>query len=644
MQSRTRTRTIRKLSATAPKSAALLGTIGCWLGIVSAADLSLAPVVSGLDRPVYVTHSGDGTNRLFIVEQAGRILIWQSSSPVLTTFLDIRPRVLSGGELGLLGIAFHPNFEENRRFFVNYTRALPGEIRSVVAEYGASAQNPDSASPSERVLLEFNQPFSNHNGGHLAFGLDGYLYVGTGDGGSGGDPFGLAQNRNTLLGKILRIDVDGVFPFSIPPDNPFVGESGVRQEIWAFGLRNPWRFSFDRVTGELYAADVGQDLLEEVNLVVKGGNYGWDIMEGTHCFPPSESGCDTSGLVPPIAEYGRTEGRSVTGGYVYRGSRSTVFRGAYIFGDFETGRIFSLVRSGSSWIRSEQLRSGLSISSFGEDESGELYLVDYNGSILRLDFDQAQTSYFPQVADGSDGTIRLRSVLVLSNTGDDSDVVVEFFSRARESMVVDLGELGTGSRFQLFLRRGESTFLRTSGIGPLRAGYARLIAGSQVGGVILFSGSDAATGHVLYETGVPATSTLDQFSLFLDSLGDKDTGLALVYPDDDVPEAGQGSEAQLVLRLYDTSFNLLAEASISLLLGHHRAGFIWEFFAEVGEVADQAQEMQGLVTVDSNRPVAGLTLRTNRASSEDPRSTLTTFPIVPGRPDVAAAEADQGPE
>ena len=211
-------------------------------------------------------------------------------------------------------------------------------------------------------------------------------------------------------------------------------------------------------------------------------------------------------------------------------------------------------------------------------------------------------------------------------------------------MVVDLGELGTGSRFQLFLRRGESTFLRTSGIGPLRAGYARLIAGSQVGGVILFSGSDAATGHVLYETGVPATSTLDQFSLFLDSLGDKDTGLALVYPDDDVPEAGQGSEAQLVLRLYDTSFNLLAEASISLLLGHHRAGFIWEFFAEVGEVADQAQEMQGLVTVDSNRPVAGLTLRTNRASSEDPRSTLTTFPIVPGRPDVAAAEADQGPE
>ena len=618
--------------------------ICCWLDIVPAADITLVPVVSGLNSPVYVTHSGDGSNRLFIVEQSGRILIWQPSSPLLTTFLDIRPRVLSGGELGLLGIAFHPNFEENRRFFVNYTRALPGQIRTVIAEYGASTQDPNSASPIERVLLEFNQPFANHNGGHLAFGPDGYLYVGTGDGGSGGDPFGSGQNRNTLLGKILRIDVDGALPFSIPPDNPFVGESGIRQEIWAYGLRNPWRFSFDRVTGELYAADVGQDRWEEVDLVVKGGNYGWNIMEGAHCFPPSQFGCNTSGLVLPIAEYGRAEGRSVTGGYVYRGSRSTVFRGAYIFGDFATGRIWSLIKSGSSWIRSEQLRSGLAISSFGEDESGELYLVDYNGTILRLELEPAQTSYFPQVADGSDGRIRLRSALILNNTGDDSQVVVEFFTTAGEPMSVELGELGTGSRFQLFLRRGESAFLRTSGIDTLRAGYARLVAGSQVGGVILFSGSDAATGEVLYETGVPMTSTLDRFSLFLDSLGEKDTGLALVYPDGDSPEVDQDSEAEVILSLYDTSFNLLALATVSLARGHHRAGFIWEFFAEVAEVADQAREMQGLVTVDSDRPLAGLTLRTNRASSEDPRSTLTTFPIVPGRPDAAAAEADLGLE
>jgi len=523
-----------------------------------------------------------------------------------------------------------------------YTRPGRG-IRTVVSEYGASAQNPDLASPIEQVLLEFEQPFTNHNGGHVAFGPDGYLYVSTGDGGSGGDPFGLGQNRNTLLGKILRIDVDSALPFSIPRDNPFVGKSGVRQEIWAYGLRNPWRFSFDRVTGELYASDVGQDDWEEVDLVVKGGNYGWNIMEGSHCFPPSQISCDTSGLVPPIAEYGRVEGRSVTGDYVYRGSLSTVFRGAYIFGDFATGRVWSLGKSGSSWIRGEQLRTGLAISSFGEDEPGELYLVDYNGTLLRLELEPAQTSYFPQVADGNDGAMRLRSTLILNNTGEDSHVVVEFFTTSGEPMSVELGELGMGSRFQLFLRRGESAFLRTSGADTLRAGYARLVAESQVGGAILFSGSNAATGEVFYETGVPITSTLNRFSLFLDSLEEKDTGLDLVYPDGDVPKADQ-DKAELILRLYDTSFKLLAVTAVSLPRGHHRAGFIWEFFAEATEVADQSREMQGLVTVDSDRPLVGLTLRTNRASSEDPRSTLTTFPIVPGHPDAAAAEVDQGLE
>ncbi len=190
-----------------------VGTTCCWIGIVAAAEITLVPVVSGLNSPVYITHSGDATNRLFIVEQSGRILIWQPSNPLPTPFLDIRPKVRSGGELGLLGIAFHPNYKENRRFFVNYTSSQSGQITTVIAEYGALAQNPDSASPIGRVLLEFNQPFTNHNGGHLAFGPDGYLYVGTGDGGSGGDPFGLGQNRNTLLGKILRIDVDGALPF-----------------------------------------------------------------------------------------------------------------------------------------------------------------------------------------------------------------------------------------------------------------------------------------------------------------------------------------------------------------------------------------------------------------------------------------------
>jgi glucose/arabinose dehydrogenase len=295
--------------------------------------------------------------------------------------------VASGGELGLLGLAFHPAYAFNRKFYVDYTRPSGSLWETVVAEYLASAANPDQAdAASERILLTVAQPFSNHKGGQLAFGPDGFLYIALGDGGSGGDPMGNGQNLQALLGKILRIDVNGSSggqPYAIPPDNPFASGGG-RPEIFAYGFRNPWRFSFDSATGTLFAGDVGQNSFEEVDIVQKGLNYGWNIMEGSHCFAPA-TGCNMAGLTMPINDYGRDQGTTVIGGFVYRGSAIPALVGAYVFGDFGNGRIWGL-RQGSSgaWERTQLAASGKSISSFGRDETGELYVVDYSGLVWRL--------------------------------------------------------------------------------------------------------------------------------------------------------------------------------------------------------------------------------------------------------------------
>lgn len=344
--------------------------------------LALDPIVSGLSQPVFVTHAGDSSGRLFVVEQAGRIRIFQGGALLSSAFLDIRPLVTAGGERGLLSVAFHPDYRNNRRFFVNYTASRPN-LKTIIAEYQTSPSNPNVANSNERVLLTIDQPFDNHNGGQLQFGPDGYLYIGMGDGGSGGDPQDVSQNLNSLLGKVLRIDVDGIQPYANPPDNPFVNANG-RDEIWAYGLRNPWRFSFDRVNGRLILADVGQNTLEEVDLVTRGGNYGWRIMEGTRCFSPS-SGCNMAGLILPINDYGRSLGVSVTGGYVYRGSQFPELAGVYIFADFDSSRIWGLAETNrGTWVRTEYLRPNFNISSFGEDEAGEIYVVNYGGSLLRL--------------------------------------------------------------------------------------------------------------------------------------------------------------------------------------------------------------------------------------------------------------------
>ena len=362
-------------------------TIAVALLILSprlAAELQLQVVASGLSSPLFVGHAGDGSGRLFIVERAGIIRVLQpGGAPTSSTvFLDIRSRVQSGGEQGLLGLAFHPAYETNGRFFVFYTRPADGTL--VIAEYGVSG-NPDVAGSTETVLLTIPHPGqTNHNGGMLAFGPDGYLYIGVGDGGSGNDPPNNAQNLGVLLGKILRIDVDvpGAL-YESPSTNPFVGNPNAQPEIFAYGFRNPWRFAFDRSLHDLWVADVGQGTLEEVDTpIVSGGNYGWRVFEGSECTGNDPDKCDDPGFLPPIFDYAHSGGRcSVTGGYVYRGARGAVPAGTYVFGDFCSGEIFGF---NGVLPFSVLLDTTMSISSFGEDEAGELYVVSLDGTVSRL--------------------------------------------------------------------------------------------------------------------------------------------------------------------------------------------------------------------------------------------------------------------
>ncbi|MDX1546094.1 MAG: PQQ-dependent sugar dehydrogenase [Rhodothermales bacterium] len=339
----------------------------------------------GFSQPVDIQQPAAGVDRIFVVEKAGVIRSVALDGSDVQTFLDIRSRVNDGSsEQGLLGLAFHPDYAANGVFFV-YHIAGRGAGRSVVARYARDAADPGRADPaSEQILLEVDQPFSNHNAGQIAFGPDGFLYVALGDGGSGGDPRENGQDPTTLLGSILRLDVDAPGGYVIPPDNPFVGNpDGFREEIYAYGLRNPWRFSFDPETGALWAADVGQNRLEEIDRIEAGGNYGWNTMEGTRCFDPS-SGCDPEGLLLPVAEYGRSEGISVTGGYVYRGADVPALAGRYVYGDFGSGRIWTLDAEADDPTPAELLDTDFSIASFGTDARGELYLADFGGTIYRF--------------------------------------------------------------------------------------------------------------------------------------------------------------------------------------------------------------------------------------------------------------------
>ncbi|HXF61523.1 MAG TPA: PQQ-dependent sugar dehydrogenase [Caldilineaceae bacterium] len=355
--------------------------------------LALEPVTQDLQAPLFATHAGDGSGRLFILEKSGLIRILRDGQVVEPPFLDLTDRVLSSGsEQGLLGLAFDPAYAESGYFWVNYTG---DDGRTVVARFQTPEPSADQADPAtEFVVLEVPQPARNHNGGMIAFGPDGYLWIGMGDGGGANDRFGNAQNPETLLGKMLRLDVTGApdVPYAIPPDNPWVnaGWNGadVADEVWAVGLRNPWRFSFDRATNDLWIADVGQNQIEEVNWTPAeqlggGWNYGWPIMEGTRCFQQRE--CNTEGLVLPVAEYDHSGHCSVTGGYVYRGEQFPAIQGVYFFADYCSGALWATVPDGSGgWATHAMLDTGISVSSFGEDEAGELYLTDLSGGLYRL--------------------------------------------------------------------------------------------------------------------------------------------------------------------------------------------------------------------------------------------------------------------
>lgn len=350
-------------------------------------SVALVDPIGGFDRPVHVTNAGDGSNRLFVVEQKGRIMIVRNGVRLPTPFLDIRDRVSCCGERGLFSVAFPPGYATKGHFYVAHTDA-EGDL--VVKRYRVTA-DPDVAAPSsEQLILEVDHPVTVHFGGQLAFGPDdGYLYVGLGDGGDAGDPANSAQNPRDPLGKIFRIDVEsGVAPYAIPPDNPFVANPAYLPEIWALGVRNPWRFSFDRLTADLYIGDVGQNLYEEVDYQAAGSpggeNYGWRLMEGDQCFGAST--CDRTGLTLPVVTYDHYDGNcSVTGGMVYRGAQQPALSGLYLYGDFCSGRIWGLRRDGAGWKVGQLHQQDLRIVSFGEDEQGEVYLADLrSGSVYRI--------------------------------------------------------------------------------------------------------------------------------------------------------------------------------------------------------------------------------------------------------------------
>jgi glucose/arabinose dehydrogenase len=346
-------------------------------------------VVEGLRKPVDVTFAPGRPGELYIVEQGGRIFVWKDGSLLPAPFLDIRERVGSqGSEQGLLGLAFHPDYTENGYFYVNYT---DGQGDTVIARFSVSRDDPLLALPaSEMRLLSVAQPYANHNGGVVKFGPDGYLYVGLGDGGSAGDPLGNGQSLTSLLGKVLRLDVDRAEPYAVPQDNPFALGGGL-EEIWAYGLRNPWRISFDRLTGDLYIGDVGQNQWEEIDFLPAGSpggaNFGWNYLEGS--YPYLGSVRSSAILVAPVAEYSHDQGCSVTGGVVYRGSQLPDWQGVYLYGDYCSGLVWGIARDPEGdWIGAPGgvvLFEGVGrISSFGEDEAGEVYLVDHVGRILQL--------------------------------------------------------------------------------------------------------------------------------------------------------------------------------------------------------------------------------------------------------------------
>jgi glucose/arabinose dehydrogenase len=573
-------------------------TVVCAAGGPALGDVSirLEPVASGLSQPLFATHAGDGSGRLFIVEKGGRVKILRDGALLGTPFLDIAGRVTNISEMGLLGLAFHPGFAENGRFFVNYATEEGGPRRTVVAEFEVDPSNPDRANENgERILLSYEQPAQNHNGGMLAFGPDGFLYIGTGDGGGGGDPSGHGQDRSTPHGNILRIDVDRGDPYAIPPENPFMGEAGVVEEIWAYGLRNPWRFSFDRFTGQLYVGDVGQNAWEEINLVSRGDNLGWRIMEGNQCYPPGTA-CDPTGLTPPVLDYPHPLGRSVTGGYVYRGDRETSLWGSYVYGDFITGRVWALAPGpGQSWTNRLLIETGRSISSFGEDEDGELYLVDFGGEVLQMRF--LSLARFAQFADGASEAGRIVSrIAVVNPSGRPLDGVLRVRFRDGSNRPVEIaGHLG--DEFPLLIPPHSSVKLETTGLSePLFVGWAEIEADGPFSATILYS-FGAGVGEVAAEAGLAPAETARRFLSFVSRNvpAGIDTGVAVANP---------GANRITVDLALESEGLVVAVAAFDLESGEQRAEFLGERFPDLDPL------FEGTLSVFATGDMAATLLRT----------------------------------
>ena len=365
------------------------GALGRSAAAVSPPSLRLVPVVKGLEKPLGVEH--DGTQRLFLLEQPGRMRLMVGGRMQPAPYLNILDRVTCQGECGFLGMAFHPDFAHNGLFYVDYTSGFKKSLHTVISEFHAQPGASVVDAKTERILLEIDQPYPNHNGGQIRFGPDGMLYIGMGDGGSGGDPGNRAQNPQELLGKILRIDVNTRDPgkqYGIPKDNPFVDDRRFRPEIWAWGMRNPWRFTFDRKTGTMYCGDIGQNKFEELDVITKGGNYGWHIREAMHPFKDQPTDAT---LIDPIVEYGRDKGASITGGYVYRGKKFPVLDGIYIYNDYVSGRFWGLRYENGKVAANAELNvtvngqptlNRVQASSFGEDLDGEIYVCDHSHGIV----------------------------------------------------------------------------------------------------------------------------------------------------------------------------------------------------------------------------------------------------------------------
>lgn len=585
------------------KTVHLLATICSIQAILLAGTtVQLQEVATDLTRPVQVTHAGDGSGRIFVIELRGSIRIVENDQLQQGFFLDLTPRVLMDGEGGLLSMAFHPNFSENRRFFCFYVTGALDDREIVVEEFQVSENNPNFAPAAGTELLRFQHPDRIHFGGQLAFGPDGFLYISVGDGGppEGGPPGARAQDLTSLHGKILRIDVDSEEPYAIPSMNPFVGIEQARGEIYASGFRNPWRFSFDRMTGQLLVGDVGENRFEEVNRVRRGGNYGWNLLEGPECFIPSGLPCpDPEAFESPLFAYPQTSefGRAVTGGFVYRGRQPGAVFGKYVFADFVSGRIWLLEEGPIVWTERELGRFDLLIPAMGEDEDGELYVVDFNeGTIFRLEF--RWRGVLAQVADGGSASLRISSrIEILNPSSQQAEAMVRFLNSEGEPLFLEIDGAEV-SEVPLTLGGGQSKVLQTSGReGALKGGWVEILAAQPLNAYLsigLIGPSDLTFADAGFLTSPPAKRQRIPVAHSEDEgVG---TALAMVNP-------ALNEDALLRLTLRNSTGDIIDAFEEELSARRHFSAFIHELFSV-------PESFEGVLEMESDRDVSVTVLRT----------------------------------